>query len=459
MISASKRQSLLAVLSFEKVAGWVASGKFPLFHLPLCQRRDKIYSFESPGSTFKQLAFSEFCGASYTTEVSDKFTEYLKLCYRTCLCLDTGIHLFISHPTAKEKRQRYTLGPILEETDAPPEASGATATPPHYPRPPHTTGPERTKRTSVARMRTGPLPAHLKAKVLANIAKAKKTHVATAHNAPTTDTPLVMTPQMGASQGRSNPSIIGTSTPAELNTSDATNPLSATVVSIPDNYTPSNRSHTSSLPDDFNMDVDDLEPNPWTAIDHFTGEVIIGDDNDLVIPAPTAPQTDVETGILPRLGIHAILETDPPTLLFEDEEVRPDWLVLAVRKFLRYIPYYGRLSKVVDLFLAQEARLGYPDLVIYLHSPRCIPMLTTSSLFVLLFRPRTGPLKWPSSRSGHGITRAVITWTPRYLVRLLSSGGSPSSQPCGSNGLRPMIHSQVTSRSTTSIAGDPTACF
>ena len=39
-------------------------------------------SFESAGTVHKQLTFSEFRGKSYTTEVSDKFTDYLKLCYR-----------------------------------------------------------------------------------------------------------------------------------------------------------------------------------------------------------------------------------------------------------------------------------------------------------------------------------------------------------------------------------------
>ena len=38
--------------------------------------------FESPGSVHKELTFSEFCGESYDTEVSHKFVDYLKLCYR-----------------------------------------------------------------------------------------------------------------------------------------------------------------------------------------------------------------------------------------------------------------------------------------------------------------------------------------------------------------------------------------
>ena len=34
----------------------------------------------------KQLTFSEFCGESYETEVSHKFVEYLKLCFRAYSC-------------------------------------------------------------------------------------------------------------------------------------------------------------------------------------------------------------------------------------------------------------------------------------------------------------------------------------------------------------------------------------
>ena len=34
----------------------------------------------------KKLTFSEFCGDSYETEVSHKFVEYLKLCFRAYPC-------------------------------------------------------------------------------------------------------------------------------------------------------------------------------------------------------------------------------------------------------------------------------------------------------------------------------------------------------------------------------------
>jgi len=91
-----------------------------------------------------------------------------------------------SETSAKEKRKCYTLGPVPDATTGPSEASGALAAPPHSPQPPAipvshllpATGPDRTKRVSKQpRLRTGPLPAHLKERVLANIANAKTRRV------------------------------------------------------------------------------------------------------------------------------------------------------------------------------------------------------------------------------------------------------------------------------------------
>ena len=107
-------------------------------------------------------------------------------------------------------------------------------------------------------------------------------------------------------------------------------------------------------------------------IDHFTGEMICDDDQPIP-PAPTVPTTPatpatralpagVEIAIIPRLGTTYLVET-PPTLLSEDEDVRPLWLITAVNSFLRFVPCVGSLGKVIDLYLAQEARLGYPESV------------------------------------------------------------------------------------------------
>jgi len=106
-------------------------------------------------------------------------------------------------------------------------------------------------------------------------------------------------------------------------------------------------------------------------IDHFTGEIICDADQSTP-PAPavsTTPTTStapalpgVEIAIAPRLGTTYLVET-PPTLLSEDEDVRPQWLITAINSFLRFVPCVGSLGRVVDLFLAQEARLRYPELV------------------------------------------------------------------------------------------------
>ena len=50
----------------------------------------------------KQLTFSEFCGESYETEVSHKFVEYLKLCFRTYSPpLATLLISLTSHPSER----------------------------------------------------------------------------------------------------------------------------------------------------------------------------------------------------------------------------------------------------------------------------------------------------------------------------------------------------------------------
>ena len=120
-------------------------------------------------------------------------------------------------------------------------------------------------------------------------------------------------------------------------------------------------SYTSTLSDIFDMDLDYSEfvaTGPWIAMDHLTGEIIVNDDSTVALPSGS--QTGIEIGMLPRLSTHVLAETEPPTLLLADEDVRPDWLVSAVKEFLRYTPYYGHLGKVIDQFLLQEARLGYP---------------------------------------------------------------------------------------------------
>ena len=207
--------------------------------------------------------------------------------------------------------------------------------------------------------------------VLEDTVNAKAPQVTTTLvNASTVETPPAVVPLMDASQVHANVPTTNASGPTEPDMSSTADRPSDAVASVPDDNASDGGSYTSTLPDVFDIDMDGPEPltvGPWVAIDHLTGEIIAGGD-DPTVPDPTS-QTGIEIGTLPRLGIHTITETEPPTLLFEDEEVRPGWLISAMKEFLRYTPYYGRLGKVIDLFLTQEARLGYPDLVGHSHFP------------------------------------------------------------------------------------------
>ena len=142
----------------------------------------------------------------------------------------------------------------------------------------------------------------------------------------------------------------------------------------PDDDTLDSISYTSTIPDFFDVGSDNTAPpatGPWMIIDHFTGEIICDDDQSIppTSAVPTTPATPappvlpgVEIAITPGLGTTYLVET-PPVLLSEDEDVRPQWLTTAVNSFLHFVPCVGSLGKVIDLYLAQEARLGYPELV------------------------------------------------------------------------------------------------
>ena len=244
------------------------------------------------------------------------------------------------------------------------------------------TGPDRTKTyTKTARMRTTPLPPHLKKKVLASIANAELLRAAAAPvepsvvdghtvGAPTPESPTLgfpatnfpptQTPEVDVSQtfspsGFMDPNIVA-----------AVEHMSAATTLHSNDSTSDGGSYTSTISDVFNMDLDYSEfvaTGPWVAMDHLTGEIIVHD--DATITVPPSGQTGMETAMLPRLNTHVLAETEPPTLLLADEDVRPNWLISAVKEFLRYTPYYGCLGKVIDQFLLQEARLGYPTLVSY----------------------------------------------------------------------------------------------
>ena len=132
---------------------------------------------------------------------------------------------------------------------------------------------------------------------------------------------------------------------------------------FPENNLSDGLSYTSTLPDVFDVGMGDLaQPatRSWMVIDHFTGEIIVDEDVPPAIPVPGAPPNSaIQVEVVPALGIPALIQTPLPTLLFSDQDVRPDWLLRSTRDHLQYTPYYMCLGRVVDLFLAQEVRLGY----------------------------------------------------------------------------------------------------
>jgi hypothetical protein len=142
-------------------------------------------------------------------------------------------------------------------------------------------------------------------------------------------------------------------------------------------------SYTSTIPDVFDVGSDDSAPpatGPWTIIDHFTGEMIVDEEEVPPVPpaTPGAPfDSAIQVQFIPTFGVTALVQTSLPTLLFEDTDERPDWLMISTNKFLQHVPYYMCLNKVVDLFFTQEARLGYPDKVSELSFPLFPHSLTT----------------------------------------------------------------------------------
>ena len=275
-------------------------------------------------------------------------------------------------------------------------------------------GPIRTARKTRA-------PTHVTKHVPANAANPENSNTLQVEvpevQLPDVNAPQLHTPQVGLPQATTLPSDmpqanatpaepdapITTATPSEpdgfvamisptefvepVSTTTPTGVTSLPAAEVPDDDVPDNMSFTSTLPDIFDVGMDDSAPpatGPWTIIDHFTGEMIVDDDQSS--PSPVG----VEVAITPRLGTTYLVE-NPPTLLSEDEDVRPRWLMTAVNTFLRFVPCVGSLGKVVDLYLAQEARLGYPQLV-------CISVLVLYnsrsddvSLLASHFRLATGP--------------------------------------------------------------------
>jgi len=356
---------------------------------------DGLGSYESHGSVHKQLTFSEFLGQSYDAEVSQKFVEYLKLCFHVSpshesySSISADIHL----PKAKEERQLYTLKPIPATAATPLPISDAPIAPASEPLPVlRTADPVPTRRTSTqARMKTGPMTPALKAHVLRGLAnktsEANETH---ATIPPVEDESVEPTEPTEPSQS----TLIGD--PRDNQRPPSSRP--------PEDSVSDSISYTSTLPDVFEVGMDNSAPpatGPWMIIDHFTGEVIADEEEDP--PAtPAAPGTPFDSVIQVEvtLGVPTLIQTPPPTLLFVDKDERPDWLIRSTTQFLQHAPYYMCLSKVVDLFFAQEASLGYPNKVSEFYFLSCLHSLTAfltnrHSPLTSLYHLEIGLLKSP----------------------------------------------------------------
>ena len=193
-----------------------------------------------------------------------------------------------------------------------------------------------------ARLATSPLPLRRKGQVLAK----------------TTDAD----PQTTPGNAPINPSSECTdqAVTANVTTSlDATNPNPE--ASGDESYLP-DISGDESRPSDAPDDKLQLSSVPDIGMDDSKRVITINDGDALAVTAPPT-QSGVKIKFLPLLGVHALVESESPTLLSVNKDVRPDWLLTVVREHLPNVPYLGCLGKVVDLFLAQEARLGYPNVV------------------------------------------------------------------------------------------------
>lgn len=250
-----------------------------------------------------------------------------------------------------------------------------------------------------ARMRTGPMTPTLKACIMGHLSnaasKAKNPGVDTTQvvifpaevksDTPTEAKPVtpIKTPQLSQSILTNDP--LGNQQPSPC-------------MENPDDDMLDAFSFTLTLPEVFKGGNDDSAPlatRPWMIINHFTGKMIV-DDEELPPIAPIAPGAALNSAIQVKvvLGTAILAETLLPTLLFMDQDICPDWLIRSTKEFLQYVPYYMCLDKVVDLFFAQEANLSYPAKVSELCSLH-IHLLTIllTSLFISLYHLRINLLK------------------------------------------------------------------
>ena len=274
----------------------------------------------------------------------------------------TNIHL-----TAKEERQLYTLKPATVMTTTIPPTCHIPFAPvlkPSLAPRASAVGPVRNQRNSTqARMQTGPMTPALKARILRNIANNTPKDNPAQTTTPPAETGLVTPVEAG--------STTSIRTAQHSQSAIANNPFDHqrepppssdySVDDISDDL-----SFTSSFPDVFDVGMEDSQPSetgPWMIIDHFTGEMVIDKESPSATPFVAGAPFDTAIQVRTILGVPTLVQTRPPALLFEDRDERPDWLIWSTNEFLQHVPYYMCLDKVVDLFFAQEARLGYPEKV------------------------------------------------------------------------------------------------
>ena len=181
-------------------------------------------------------------------------------------------------------------------------------------------------------MRTGPLPPALRARAL-NSASNKSPN--------TEEIPANTSIALPTEPGRTEPILT-------THSSGDQPPCSQVPGGISDNV-----SDTSAPPE-----LLDLAPSvaDYMSVDEETPPTA-------ATPSSVGCDSVIQTTIIPALGVLALVPTSPPALLFVDKDERPNWLLTSINEHLQHVPYYLCLSKVVDLFLTQEARLGYPPKV------------------------------------------------------------------------------------------------
>jgi hypothetical protein len=364
-------------------------------------KSDGLGSYESHGSVHKQLTFSEFLGESYDAEVSRKFVEYLMLCFRTSPSHSRRRQLLTLTSAAKAERELYTLKQVAATMAMPPVPYALIEPPSNPPPVPRAAGPVRTQRKSTqARMKTGPMTPALKARIMANMATGTGASKANSTRADETQVAALPTEANSVKAAESAQPIPFCSQMLEDDPDDdfsyipvipdMPNGSYSTFSDASDGLSYSSMfsassdslSYASTVPDDLDfVDVEmdgpeHLTAGPWTVIDHFTGEVIV--DEDFPPATPGAPfESEIQVEVIPALGTSILIQTTPPALLFEDQDERPNWLIRSTNEFLQHAPYYMCLNKVIDLFFAQEADLGYPDKVSNPYFLFCPRSLTT----------------------------------------------------------------------------------